>query len=218
MNHKNISEMHDKLDTWINSNMDRNFDCLFKSSRIIKFALVLSVHICFMPIARSQTVNPYQLSFGTLNNGQISLATYRGKKVLISLFDAGNPNRKWLAALDTLYLQNINSIVVIAVPVTNFQAAVHDINSLKKLIYDTLKLSYPVTAVSKAKKTDGVAQHSLLAWLTNINQNAHFDVDIDKVGEMFVLSENGKLFARLKEPIPANGKDMKKILMQQVAY
>ena len=89
---------------------------------------------------------------------------------------------------------------------------------MKKLIYDTLKLSYPVTAVSKAKKTDGVAQHSLLAWLTNINQNAHFDVDIDKVGEMFVLSENGKLFARLKEPIPANGKDMKKILMQQVAY
>jgi glutathione peroxidase len=170
-----------------------------------------------IPIARSQSIDPYQLSFKALNNEQIALSDYHGKKILITIFDASNPDRASLAAFEQLYQQNINSVVVIAVPVSNFQTAVIDTTILKHLMYSTLQLSYPITEISQAQKTDGIAQHSLLAWVTHINQNAHFDEDIDGVGEMFVLSENGKLFARLKEAIPIAGNTMEKILMQKVA-
>lgn len=184
-----------------------------------KATLVFTTILFFAVISNAQNNTVYQLSFDALNNsqGKIAASSFQGKKVLITVFDAGNPDRNLLLSLDTLCRQNKNSLVVIAIPAADYTAAVKNAISLKKLVTDTLMLSYPVASISKSKKKAGAAQHSLLAWLTNKNQNNHFDADIDKPGEMFVLSEKGKLFARIKEPIPVNGKIMRKLLAQQVS-
>jgi hypothetical protein len=79
-----------------------------------------------------------------------------------------------------------------------------------------LKISYSVTKVDKVKKSDLVNQNALLAYLTSKNGNSHFDDDVLKSGEMFLISEKGKLFTRLKETVAVNSAFMNKQIQKQI--
>src|SRR5690606_24855975 len=86
----------------------------------------------------------YQLSFPGLDSSIINMVDYQGKKVVIAVCDAGNPDTELLRSLDSLYQNNKNRLMVIAVPVNDFGTAVLQ-QEIKKIWLDTLQLSY-VTA------------------------------------------------------------------------
>ena len=180
--------------------------------KIINKHLLLAAMLLLSCIVHAQDKSVYPLNLTGLDNSQISMANFKGKKIIITVFDAASPDRSQLLALDSLYQKNKNTLVVIAVPVTDLSAKPVQDSVLKKQVADTMKLSFLVVNASKAQKVNGSTQNPLLAWVTNKDQNLHFDVDINKVGELFILNENGKLFARFKEKIAVGGKLMSRLL------
>lgn len=157
----------------------------------------------------------YQLQCKDLDQHTINLTAFRGKKVIVTEFDAGKPDRNQLLSLDSLYRQHASSLAVIAVPVEDFSAAM-PVKTLKGLLIDTLKLSYPIAAIGKAQKKNANNQYQLLQWLTNKSLNRHFDRDIDEAGQLFVVSESGVLYATLKHQAWPTGSLVKEVLGRQV--
>jgi glutathione peroxidase len=182
---------------------------------IMKSTIIILISVLAGFAAKAQQSNLYEISFEGLDNNQINMLDYKGKKIIIVECDAAKPDRKQLLALDTLYKNDSSRLVVIAIPVSDFGSNPSKAE-IKKLWQDTLKLSYVITKISKAKKTNGSAQHKVLRWLTGKDQNNHFDTDVDNDGELFVISEQGRLFACLKEKPDLNGRMMKNILSQYV--
>ena len=149
-------------------------------------------------IGQQQTPSLYQLSFAGLDKDQINMSDYKGKKIIVVECDAAKPDKQELLFLDSLYKSRKSNLVVIAIPVEDFGQTPQE-KELKKLWRDTLKLSFPVAKISKAKKANGAAQHKLLNWLTNKNQNNHFEEDVDADGQAFVISESGSVYSCLKD-------------------
>ncbi|WP_157576811.1 hypothetical protein [Asinibacterium sp. OR53] len=155
----------------------------------------------------------YQLSCKGIDHQLINLAAFKGRKILIAVIDAGKLNRTQLLSLDSL--QHSGPVAVIAVPVTDFNGALPEVQ-LRSLLQDSLKLSFPVTEISKAQKKQGSGQTPLLGWLTHRLQNGHFDQDIEEAGQLFVISESGVLYATLKGIGLPNGGVVRDIIAKHV--
>lgn len=177
-----------------------------------KILLFLSILTCSFSVFEK---NIYTLHFKSLDKGEIDMSSYKGRKILIVAFDAGNPDRKQLRSLDTLYRQIATYLAVIAVPADDFNTAMSP-SSLIKLLRDSLGLSYPITEISKARKDKGNLQHDLLQWLTSKDNNQHFDDDIAEQGQMYVVSETGILYASFKKNVTPAGKVLKEVLGRRI--
>lgn len=160
--------------------------------------------------------NIHNSSFKNIDNKEVSLKDYKGKKLILFVCDAENPDLRQLDALDSLYRSKPEKLGVIVIPVSDFGNTSNE-SKLKKLFKQERSYQIQFAKVSKASKSSGSQQHELLKWVTDKEENKRFNKDITGTGEMFVVGENGKLFARLKKPIPLNGPLMKKILDQTVS-
>lgn len=182
-----------------------------KKISLLLLVLLSILFFSFLPPESSL----YDMQFKSLDTGTIDMSSYKSKKLIIVEFHAGKPNYAQLLSLDTLYRQHKNNLSVIAVPVADFGQAMPE-KDLIKLVRDSLKLSYPVTAVSNAQKKQGYGQHSLLQWLTSKAKNRHFDADVEEEGQLYVISETGILYAVLKQKISPTGSMMQEVLGRQV--
>jgi glutathione peroxidase len=158
----------------------------------------------------------YQVQCKGIDQQPINLAAFKGKKILIAIIDAGKPNREQLLSLDSLYRQNTGSLAVIAVPVNDFNGTLPQ-QQLKGLLFDTLKLSFPVTEIGGAQKKQGASQYPLLQWLTHRLQNGHFDQDVEEANQLYVINESGVLYATLRRFGLPNGNVVKNIIAKQVS-
>lgn len=160
--------------------------------------------------------NIYNSSFKNIDNKDVSMKDYKGKKLILFVCDAENPDLRQIDALDSLYASRKGMLAVIIIPVSDFGSKANEAK-LKKMFSNDRSYQIQFAKVSKASKANGNQQHELLKWVTDKEENKRFNKDISGTGEMFVVGENGKLFARLKKPIPLNGPLMKKILDQVVS-
>ncbi|SDX69911.1 glutathione peroxidase [Hydrobacter penzbergensis] len=177
-----------------------------------KILLLLFVFICSYSIPEKSI---YALKFKSLDREDIDMASYKGKKILVAVFNAGNPDRKLLRSLDTLFRETQTILSIIAVPAEDFSTAMPE-KMLVSLLRDSLNLSYPVTAIRRVKKNNENAQHPLLQWLTSKDNNQHFDEDVEDGGQMYIVNETGILFANIKKGVFPTEKLIKDILGQQV--
>jgi glutathione peroxidase len=179
--------------------------------------IIISLFIMLAPlISLSQNQSVYNIKSKSLDKGNIQLADYTGKKIIITVFDAAEPDKAYLLSLDTLYRANKGKLTVIAIPVEDFHANA-DEKKLKKQLFSDWGISYPICAVSKAKKQHGNNQQELLQWLTRKEMNKKIDKDVQNDGEIFVLNEKGLLYARLTQKINVHNPFFLKILSQAVA-
>lgn len=177
--------------------------------RNIIFILLLSIPVCMF----SQQ-DLYNITFQDIKNNQVSVNSFSGKKIVISVIDASNPNERYLKMLDTLYRNNTTNVQVIAVPAFNFANAIS--NDSLAAIYNRLHLGYIISKPAKGKKADGDQQHRLLQWLTHSDSNRHFDNDVEEAGQLYVITENGVLYAAMKSKISPTSATMNKIISRQV--
>lgn len=180
----------------------------------MKYTLSVVILIMMNLHVIGQQNNLYQLSFAGLDKDQINMNDYKGKKIMVVECDAAKSDKQLLFFLDSLYRIRKQNLVIIAIPVDDFEQAPAE-KDLKKLWRDTLKLSFIITKISRAKKGDAV-QHKLLNWLTNKNQNTHFEETIDKDGQIFIIGETGRLFACIKNRLDFTNDLMNVLLNQQV--
>jgi len=167
----------------------------FKKSLTI---LLLYNLLCLHFTISAQSIST--VNFVGLNGSKINLGSYCGKKIIIIAFDAGNPDKKQLKSFDTLYRKSNKNIVVIGIPVNDFGSPMPTI-ALLSLLKDSLNISYPIAAISKGKK--GVGQHPLMRWLTTLSKTNHFNnIDLEKAGEVFLISTHGVLYGVLPMGLP----------------
>ncbi len=135
-----------------------------------------------------------------------------GKKIILATLDASKINLQYLLSLDTLNRKHHDSIVVIGIPVTDFGSPVATSYILK--LIDSLNLSYPLIPPGKGKK--GAGQVPLMTWVTTNSAKNPFNIDLESVGQLFVISTTGFLYANLPPYTPPNGQWMKNVLGNEV--
>jgi glutathione peroxidase len=165
----------------------------------------------FLSLAQAKA---YGVRFKDMNGQEVNMQTFRGRKIIAVIVDAANPDWQQLKALDTVYRSNKPGLQVIAIPVTDFGGTAATNEQLKKKRQE-LNIEYPMTRIAKARKNANANQHALLKWLTHRDENKYIDNDIDEAGQMYVIGEQGTLYALVKKKMWPTGNWMKKVLSVQ---
>lgn len=165
----------------------------------MKIFLSLFLSMFSMNLLFSQDVSSlYQLSFPSIESGQtIDMVTYQGKKVIVAVCSTKEPDLGLLRGLDSLLQNNKDKLAIIVVPVSDFNKSTAG-KSIKGQ-WNISRANYNIAAESTGRKLNGATQHPLLRWVTDVSQNKHFQHDVKESGDLFVISETGRLFAVLKQ-------------------
>jgi glutathione peroxidase-family protein len=142
----------------------------------------------------------YTIQFQDASGKTISMGSYKGKKIIVAVINAKSPDVSYLRYLNQLQAKS-SSYQIIAVPSTEFTGLSDPtrINQVKT----TEKLAIVVAKPGELKKDAKGRQHPLLAWLTDKNQNQHFDQDIETTDKLFFINESGVLYAVLDNMVGA---------------
>lgn len=152
--------------------------------------------IIMIPVRLMAQSSLYDISIKAMNGRNISMADFKGKKIIVASVSAENLKNGQLAYLDSLQLYN-PSIVVIAVPAADYRGA-NDSLSLDEVKKNS-SLRIIVAAAEAVKKSNGNKQNRLLSWLTSVSANTHFDLDVTTDNQLYVISESGVLFAVMEK-------------------
>lgn len=132
----------------------------------------------------------YTININTLDGKPVNMFGLPGKKVLIVSFNQSSACAAQLLQLDLLQHTD-SSIQVIATPAIDF-GSYSNTDSLQNF-KDSLGLNINITQPMQVKK--GESQDPLYQWLTQVDNNNHFDSDIASEGRIFIINEEGVLYA-----------------------
>jgi len=152
----------------------------------------------FVLTISSITGSIYEINVISIEGNSISLSKYRNKKIIITTISATNPNTEWLKYLDSLQKSD-TSLQVIAVPSNDFAGIGND--EMISDIKDSLSPHILMLKSALLKKNAGSNQHVLYKWLTDVNENRHFDLDVQSPGQVFIISRNGILYGILRDDV-----------------
>jgi glutathione peroxidase-family protein len=138
----------------------------------------------------------YQQQIQDKNGKNISISSIAGKKILIALCSVYSPDVVRLKVLDKLNKSNAANLQVIVVPLVDIDSPSSGL-TVRSPILDTMATSFIVCKAGGGKKNNGANQIPILKWLTNKSGNVHLDVDLQNSNQMFVVGENGILYAEL---------------------
>lgn len=138
----------------------------------------------------------YNISFNTFETGARTMQEFQGRRIMIVVLpvtmestDSATLRRiSAIAALDT-------SLVIIAVPSFDDglnRAMVQDLFPFYRRLASQDVI---ITRGMHTRKGMGDLQHPLFAWLTNADQNGHFNDDVEGTGHCFFINEQGELYA-----------------------
>lgn len=157
----------------------------------------------------------YRLSVALKDSGgSVNLVACQGKKVLVAVCDAREPDTQLLSQLNDVQEKYHDRLVVIVIPVNDLSSSAKAVDASR---WQGISGSYEVATLSAGKKSSGSAQHPLLWWVTNESGNGHFNHDIKGGGYLFVISETGRLFAVLKRSGPIEENTLQRIIDSKVA-
>lgn len=143
--------------------------------------------------------NIYNIQIESVAGNNISMASYSNKKILITTISSVSPSVNQLQFLDSI--QNADtSLRIIAVPAKDIDGVGNDM-VIASLI-DSLDLNIVVTKSAYVKKSAGNNQFPLFKWLTDVNENMHFNTDVESIGQFFIVSKNGILYSVLGNDVP----------------
>ncbi|MEI9942914.1 MAG: hypothetical protein WDN26_01715 [Chitinophagaceae bacterium] len=138
----------------------------------------------------------YDISFETLEGATVQTSAYKGKKIVIAVISASQESLPLIHYLDSLQ-RTTDSIKVIAVPTGDFGGNVNlaDLSNLKANL--GIVITKPLSV-----KIESTGQHPLFAWLTDMQQNKHFNMDVAGEGQVFIISAQGTLYSVLPKSTP----------------
>lgn len=156
------------------------------------FGLLLMVNL---PVTESI----YSYSVSKIEGGNQSLSAFEGKKILIVTLPLQQTAAadSFLFALDTLASAHSSNLVVIATPSYEDGYTPSQKNQLKNWYRSQLGSYIVVTDGLHTRKTSGSQQHGLFQWLTDVNKNEVFDMDITGEEWKFFVRETGVLYGAL---------------------
>ena len=148
----------------------------------------------FVLLSSFAAVDLYTIQFPDSAGRIVNMNSFKGKRIIVAVINAKSPDVSYLKYLNQLQSKS-DSIQVIAVPSTEF-AGLFDPSKIDQLKTSS-KISILLAKPSELKKSAKSNQHPLMAWLTDKEQNKHFDEDIDVTEKLYFINGSGVLYAIL---------------------
>lgn len=151
----------------------------------------------------------YDFTLTANDQSTIHLSDYSGKRILIVNTATGSPYASQYGDLETLYQQNKDSLVIIAVPSNSFG----DEPNADSAINNTVQTTYGIHYVLAAKSVvTGIDQLSLYSWLTSFDQNGMFGSGLKGSFQKFLIDSQGKLVGVFAPSVSPLGDEMSNAL------
>lgn len=161
--------------------------------------------------------NIYGLSVKTIEGNSKPLSVYQGKKILIITLPTqqNSSSDSLLRSLDSLSIKYANTLVIIAAPSYEDGYTQSNKNTLKQWYRNILNPSIIITDGLYSRKTTGNQQATLFRWLTDKDENGHFNNDVTGPGNKFIVWTDGELVAVLEADTRLGGPTINNILQAQ---
>ena len=153
----------------------------------------------------------YSINVVTLTGDSTNLSDFAGKKIIVLAFDPGDSDISILQRLSSLQDAD-SSVQVIEVPGNDLGQAISD--SALESIRESLSSNILFLKPALVKKDEQENQHPLFKWLTDVNANMHFDVDVDQSSKLFIISKGGTLYSEM--PGNVDEEVLSEVLEQEV--
>lgn len=142
----------------------------------------------------------YDYSVPKIEGGDQALSAYSGKKIMVVNLpltrDAAADSL--LYALDTIATAHATDLAVIAVPSVEDGFTSSQKDSLQSWYRSKLGNHVLITDGLYTRKISGYQQHGLFKWLTDVNRNTAFNMEITDPGYKFFVHADGTLYAVLR--------------------
>ena len=175
-----------------------------------KGLLLLFLLSCSFTNSENESI--YSISFKSIDNKTINMKEFVGKKIMIYAFNAGSPNIPKLKALDSIGQINKSTLVIIGIPVNDFEKSFEP-EVLNKIISEENLIRFPISAISRGKSAPD--QHNLLRWLSRNSLNNHFKKTFLAADQLYLISTQGNLYGVFDKGFSVNNPFMNSILKNE---
>jgi glutathione peroxidase len=175
--------------------------------------VALAITTCFSAFAKEKIKGPktiHQFKVESIEGNKIDFSRFKGKKILVVNTASKCGYTPQYDALEKLYKEHKDKLVVVGFPANNFGGQEPGTN---EEIQEFCKLRYGVT-FPLAGKVDVVGDrpHPLFKWLTSKDQNGVMDSEIKWNFTKFLLDERGKLIASFPSKVKPDSDEILKYL------
>lgn len=157
--------------------------------------------ILFLALTVLLTDSIYNYTIKAVNGDTVTLSAFKGKKIFIVNTASGSPYSDQYRSLETLYQQQKENVIVIAIPSNTFKNEPMDNNAIAR----NLKKKYGATFIITQKYDVGSQQSCpLMAWLRFQSKNNVMEVVVNNDFYKFLINEEGMLvgvFAPSVDPL-----------------
>lgn len=136
------------------------------------------------------TTSIYTFTVKSIDNVNINLSNFSGKKILIVNTASNSQHVNQYAGLDSLYQLYHDSLVIIAFPSNSFGNEPNNNNQIKNFVNSTYNIHYLL-----AKKTvvQGNTIHPLFRWLALPSENGMMRGKVNTDFYKFLINSSGTL-------------------------
>lgn len=146
----------------------------------------------------------FDISIRTINGNIISMSDYKDKKIMIVILSTDETDSLYLQSLDSLSRTYSDSITMIGVP-SYENAPADSLTSLQNYYQTYLGSQFIVAEMMYTTRASG-QQSELFEWLTNKDENMHFDMDATGPGTKYFINGSGELYGLFDPDISISDK------------
>lgn len=164
---------------------------------MIKLLFTFSMFLCLSANAQ-KTI--YDHSVIDTDGKSISLGDFSGSKILIAAVNYDELS----STTGFIFWDSLQKVFpdlkIVLMPAIDMNADSNKILSVNTsfLLNEKMTISSP----QKVKQDEGADQNDVMDWLTDVDNNFHFQTDVKSDRSMFVISESGVLYAILDKGSP----------------
>lgn len=159
----------------------------------------------------------YEYSLEGMAGGTKQLSEYSGRNILIVTLPSiiSEANQAQLQKLDSLYRSKASELSVIAVPSFEDGFSSQNKSDLAAWYRSLLDSNIFLSDGVYVRKTSTNEQHPLFQWLTQVEKNGNFNLDVQKPFDKFIINKHGELVAVLGSYISFSSVSLNRVLAVQ---
>lgn len=176
--------------------------------------ILLAVTLCVFSIQVSNAQGGFNFSLPKIEGGTQNLSDFQNKRMMVITLPVLQTAEtdSLLIALDSLAVVYDSTLKIIAVP--SYEDGFLPANNEALTTWYRSRLSSRITISNGiyTRKTSGVQQHPFFKWLTHVQENEHFDYDVEGPGYKFFIKADGGLYGLLVPSTKLKSKAITKTL------
>jgi glutathione peroxidase-family protein len=149
--------------------------------------MLLKLLILFAPLLLATSF--YEIKVTGMDGKTFSTEQFRGRNIAIGVVDGKSPDPNFVRFLDSLQAAN-SDLQVIIIPANDLTKGAY--TEAAKSAYKAAKSSFLVLKPSGVL-IESKDRSELVQWLTTVDKNGHFQIDLVSANALFVLSKEGEL-------------------------